>query len=52
MKKYIVYWETCFNEDFPEDCGEIIIIAKNKKEAQKKVRLPFHAIIMGVREDK
>lgn len=49
MKKYLIEWETCFCDDFPDRVGECIVEAENKEEAAKKFNV-YHAVITRIRE--
>lgn len=51
MKRYIVAWETCFCEDFPEAQGEYITNAENESEVAKDFHI-FHAVIKSITEIK
>lgn len=51
MKKYLIEWETCYCEDFPEKMGEYIVEAENEKEAIKDFNI-FHAVITRITEVK
>jgi hypothetical protein len=51
LKKYLIEWETCYNEDFPEQRGEMIVEAINEEEAAKQFDV-FHAVIIGISEVK
>ena len=51
MKKYLIEWETCYCEDYPEQQGEYIVQAENKQAAIKKFNI-FHAIITNISEVK
>ena len=51
LKKYRIEWETCYDEDFPDEMGETIVEAINEKEAIKKFNV-FHAVITRISEVK
>ena len=51
MKKYLIEWETCFCEDFPERQGNYIVEAENEQEAAKTFNI-FHAVITRISEVK
>lgn len=51
MKKYLIEWETCFCEDYPERLGAYIVEAENEEEAAKTFNV-FHAVITSIREVK
>lgn len=51
MKKYLIEWETCYCEDYPEQMGEYIVEAENEQEARKKFNV-FHAVITRISEVK
>ena len=51
MKKYLIEWETCYCEEYPEKQGEYIVEAENKNEAAKKFNV-YHAVITRIREVK
>lgn len=51
MKKWLIEWETCFCEDFPERQGEYTVQAENKQEAVKSFNI-FHAVITRISEVK
>lgn len=51
MKKWLVEWETCFCEDFPERLGEYIVEAESEEEAAKSFNI-YHAVITRISEVK
>ena len=51
MKKWLIEWETCYCEDFPERQGSYIVEAENEQEAAKTFNI-FHAVIIGISEVK
>ena len=51
MKTYLIEWETCYGEDFPERQGEYIVEAENEEEAAKTFNI-FHAVITRISEVK
>lgn len=36
MKEFVVEWETCYCEDYPEVCGSTVIKAETEEEATEK----------------
>lgn len=50
-KTFLIEWETCYNEDFPDEMGQTIVEAINKEEAIKKFNV-FHAVITRISEVK
>lgn len=50
-KRYIVHWETCFDEDYDRN-GTIEINADSSGEAEKKSEclIPYHSIVYRVEE--
>lgn len=51
MKRYLIEWETCYCEDYPELQGSYIEEAENEQEAVKKFNV-FHAVITKISEVK
>lgn len=51
MKTYLIEWETCFCEDFPERQGEMIVEAETEEDAAKQFNV-FHAVITRISEVK
>lgn len=49
MKKYLVDWETCYCEDYPERMGSYVVEAENEEEAAKTLNV-YHAVVIGVSE--
>ena len=49
MKKYLISWETCYCEDYPEESGAYVVEAENEEEARKGFN-HFHAIISNIKE--
>ena len=48
MKKYIIFWETDYCDDFPEKSGDCVIEAMSEDEAIKKfneIKIPKASII-------
>lgn len=54
MKKYIIFWETDYCDNFPERMGEIEIEANSEEEAKEKFyqTKPTRAIIYRIQEVK
>ena len=48
-KKYLIEWETCYDEDCSEQTGEMVVEAFDIEEARKKFKV-FHAIITRISE--
>lgn len=51
MKKFLIEWETCYCEDYPEKQGSYITEAENEHEAAKTFNV-FHAVITRISEVK
>ena len=51
MKKYLVEWETCYCEDYPERQGSYVVEAENEEEAAKTLTV-YHAVVTNVSEVK
>lgn len=51
MKKWLIEWETCFCEDFPERQGSYTVEAETEDEAAKSFDV-FHAVISRISEVK
>ena len=51
MKTYLIEWETCYDEGFPETMGEYTVEAENEEEAAKTFNV-FHAVIIRISEVK
>lgn len=49
MKKFLISWETCYCEDYPEESGAYVVEAENEEEARKGFN-HFHAIISNIKE--
>ncbi len=51
MKKYIIGWETDFCDDgIRERSGYFVIEAYSVEEAIKTAELPYHAVIIDIKE--
>lgn len=49
MKKYLIEWETCYCEDYPEKRGAYIVEAENEEEAEKSLTV-YHAVVTRICE--
>jgi len=47
--KYLVEWETCYCEDYPEQSGSYTVEANNIQEVVDKFNM-FHAVIINISE--
>ena len=51
MKTYLIEYETCYCEDYPETMGSYTVEAENEEEAAKSFNV-FHAVITRISEVK